>query len=522
MTIDIQPNLIQPAYGNLVYQFSSTAQTAYYKYRYIVDVYVGGTQQTRLKITPQNSSWGQVDISPIIKNYLTSRPINEGCTGTTETPITQAEWGAVDTDVDNYYIMVGEEYSTTADGNVVVFEPSVQGDTRYVYNGVKNWNKGKSFDFTPFYLSNYSLPTAFPANTHKFLTDQPRVQYISDSDWATLTAFNMNQYGHLTGTTYDTYSQRVYSAVFEFFDLSGGTLYSQRVYNTLDNCGLFNDCQNITGNTSNWDSHMFEYLGTGTKNLTNHGITIPADWAYYRVFLEGTSYECSQWSIRNESEEALLVVNYADCETNQLQTLNIGIGATETICARGSFSIADYGVKTLLGWCDTWGGEGGCWSTQRISEYFYYYKDPECGPGNQRVMWLNSFGTWEYFTFKYRHNVGYDIQRESLQREPDNYSAGWDADKYYGWNNTNRVWKQNISKTGLLYSGRISKSYLVWLSEELLKSPSVYFIDTDGDIQPIVLTNTEVIEPNFQRNDGEYEMVLEYTGGYNETRQDNE
>jgi hypothetical protein len=137
-------------------------------------------------------------------------------------------------------------------------------------------------------------------------------------------------------------------------------------------------------------------------------------------------------------------------------------------------------------------------------------------------MWLNSFGTWEYFTFKYRHNVGYDIQRESLQREPDNYSAGWDADKYYGWNNRNQVWKQNISKTGLLYSGRISKSYLTWLTDELLKSPSVYFVDGDGDIQPIVLTNTEVIEPNFQRNDGEYEMVLEYSGGYNETRQDNE
>lgn len=60
------------------------------------------------------------------------------------------------------------------------------------------------------------------------------------------------------------------------------------------------------------------------------------------------------------------------------------------------------------------------------------------------------------------------------------------------------------------------------MTDELLKSPSVYFIDDDGDMQPIVLTNTEVVEPNFQRNDGEYELILEYSGGYNEVRQNKE
>ena len=522
MTIDIQPSLIQPAYGNLVYQFSSTAQTTYYKFRYVVDVWIGGVNQTRLKITPQNSNWGQLDISPIIKNYLTSRPINKGCSGTTETPIVQAEWGAIQTDIDFYYISVGEEYSTTPEGAVVIYEPTVQGDVRYVYNGVKNWNDGKSFDFTPYYLSNYSLPTEFPAQTHKFITEAPRVQYIGDSDWATLAGFNMNQVGKLTGFTYDTYSQRVYSALFEFYDIDDNLISSARTYNTLDNCGMLLSCDNTTGNTSNWDDHMFEYVGTGTKNLDEHGITLPTNWHYYRVSLEGTIYECDKWRVRNISEENQLSVTYARCENNNLTTLNLAPGTSSDICVRGSFALSDWGTKELLGWCETWGGETLCYDTRRISEYFYYYKDPECGPGSERVMWLNSFGTWEYFTFKYRHNVGYDIQRESLQREPDNYSAGWGADKYYGWNDRNQVWKQNISKTGLLYSGRISKSYLTWLTDELLKSPSVYLVDGDGDIQPIVLTNTEVIEPNFQRNDGEYEMVLEYRGGYNETRQDNE
>ena len=523
MTIDIQPTKVQPAYGNLVYQFSSTAQTAFYKYRYIVDVYVDSVKQTRLKITPQNTSWGQVDISSIIKNYLSSRPINEGCTGTTETPIVQAKWGALNDDIHDYYIKLGEEYSTTPDTVVITFEPTTTSDTNYVYNGVKNWNKGKSFDFTPFYLSNYSLPSGFPANTHKFLTDQPRVQYITDSDWATLTGFNMREPGVFTGFTYDTFSQPVYSVFFEFFDVDGIPISNARRINLLQDCGQYIACDDVTGYTANYKKHFFEYVGTGTKNLEEHGITLPSNWHYYRVSLEGTEYQCFSWLLRNTDEFGTDSITYAQCEDNNLTTLNLVGGTEADICVRGSFAVGANTTKTFLGECTTPSGLiEECFSTRRISEYFYYYKDPECGPGNQRVMWLSSYGTWEYFTFKYRHNVGYDIQRESLQREPDNYAAGWDADKYYGWNNRNQVWKQNISKTGLLYSGRISKSYLVWLSDELLKSPSVYFIDSDGDIQPIVLSNTEVVEPNFQRNDGEYELVIEYSGGYNETRQDNE
>lgn len=522
MTIDIQPTTIQPTYGNLVYQFSSTAQTTYYKYRYVVDVYINDIKETRLKITPQNNSWGQVDISTIVKNYVSSKPMNEGCTGTTQTPITQAEWGALNEDIQKVYIKVGEEYSTTPEGIITPIEPTTQSTDTYVYNGVKQWYDGKSFDFTDYYLSSYSLPTSFPSNTHKFLTYAPRVQYIQDGEYSTLAGFNMNQHGVLTGTTYDTYSQPVYSALFEFFDIGGTLLSSATTYNVLSACGQYFDCTNVTGNTINKDKHIFEYVGTGTKNIEDMGVTIPTDWSYYRVSFEGTSYTCNEWNLVNNSEFDVDNITYTSCEDGLETVLNLGPGTQTQICARGSFTIGGNTTKTLLGDCTTWGGEEQCFSTTRISEYFYYYKDPECGPGNKRVMFLNSFGTWDYFTFKYRDNVGYDIQRETYTQEPTLYQNGWDNGDYYGWNQKTGVFKQNISKTGLLYSGRISKSYLAWLSEELLKSPSVYIVDEDGDMQPIVLTNTEVIEPNFQRNDGEYELRLEYSGGYKETRQDKE
>jgi len=521
ITILQEPDNIQPVYGNLVYRFHSTNQATTFKFRYIVDVFVGGVPVTRLKITPQ-LSFGQVDISTIVRNYISSRPINKGCDSSPEEPIVKSQWGALKEDIVGYYIEVGEEYTTNPSEPVQIFDPSVTTDENLAYNGVKNWYDGKQFDFSPYYLNNMNLPTSFPANDHKFLTHAPRVQYITDNDWHTLAGFNSNSGEFYTGNTSTTVSQPVFAGVFEFFDIDGNFISSARTYNILDNCGAYLDCKDVTTKTLNVDRHYFEYFGTGTKNITDeHSINLPTNWHYYRVYFEGTQVVCRNITFTNND-----LVNSVDLDVilcdGSLSTQAITPGGSITLCARG-FGLLIPSISVSYGdFCTTFGVLDDCITTTRISEYFYFYKDPECGPGKKRVMFLNSMGTWDYFTFKYRDNVGYDIQRETLQREPDLYSQGWNADRYYGWNNTNRVYKQNISKTGLLYSGRISKNYLTWLTDELLKSPSVYFVDDDGDIQPIVLTNTEVIEPNFQRNDGEYELRLEYSGGYNETRQDKE
>ena len=521
ITILQEPENIQPVYGNLVYRFQSTNQATKYKFRYIVDVFVGGLVVTRLKITPQ-LAFGQVDIATIVRNYITSRPINKGCALSPEEPIVKAQWGALQEDIVRYYIEVGEEYANNPDDPVEVFEPTITTDENLAYNGVKNWYDGKQFDFSTYYLNNMNLPTSFPADDHLFLTHAPRVQYITDNDWHTLAGFNSNSGELYTGNTSTEVSQPVIAGVFEFFDIDGIFISSARTYNVVADCGCYADCADVTSKTGYEDLHYFEYFGTGTKNITDeHSLTLPTNWHYYRVYFEGTEYVCRQVTFTNSSPSADFDIDVTLCDGTP-SIVPLAPSGQVTVCVR-DFGLLPGPVSASYGdFCTIHAGEGLCFDTTRISEYFYFYKDPECGPGKKRVMFLNSLGTWDYFTFKYRDNVGYDMGRETLQREPDLYSQGWNADRYYGWNNTNRVYKQNVSKTGLLYSGRISKSYLTWLTDELLKSPSVYFVDDDGDIQPIVLTNTEVIEPNFQRNDGEYELRLEYTGGYNETRQDKE
>ena len=518
------PDNVQPSYGNLVYRFDSTNQATTYKFRYIVDVYVGGVVVTRLKVTPQ-LAFGQVDIATIVQNYLNSRPINKGCTATTENTIVKAKWGALADDITHIQIGVGEEYASNPDDAVTVYEPTVFSNPSLTYNGVKNWYDGKEYNFSQYFLSKPAVPLSFPAGSRKFLTHAPRVQYIEDDDWYTLTGFGAIDGQYFTGSTLlnvvGARPQQILAAVFEFFDIDNNLVSSARTYNVEANCGAWQDCADVSGKTVNQPYHRFQYLGVGTKNLQEHGITLPSNWHYYRVYFEGTDYVCNEYTLTNTSPTIDTTVDFIECD-GTLSVIPIGPGGSITRCGRSYGLLPSFITASIGEICTQWFGVNLCFDTSRISEYFYFYKDPTCGPGKKRIMFLNSLGTWDYFTFKYRDNVGYDMNRQTLQREPDLYSAGWNADKYYGWNATNRVYKQNITKTGLLYSGRISKSYLAWLTDELLKSPSVYIVDDAGDIQPIVLTNTEVIEPNFQRNDGEYELRLEYTGGYNETRQDKE
>jgi len=164
------------------------------------------------------------------------------------------------------------------------------------------------------------------------------------------------------------------------------------------------------------------------------------------------------------------------------------------------------------------GPEEDCQATERISEYFYFYLDDNCSVGDQQVMFLNKLGTYDYYNFRAREDVGYDVNKQEFKQAPELYSDGWDEVTYYGWNYETKVWDNQQSKTGILHTGYIPKSDADWLTEELLRSPRVYLVDGDGDLYPIVLTNSEVIKPNLQIP-GQVDIVIEYKGGYPEQRQ---
>ena len=171
--------------------------------------------------------------------------------------------------------------------------------------------------------------------------------------------------------------------------------------------------------------------------------------------------------------------------------------------------------------CPTFAGDF-CLETTIISEPFYFYLDGECSPGDRLIYFMSKFGTWETYNFRAREDVGYSTNKEILQTAPELYSEGWDTPSYNGWNSQRRVWYNKVAKSGVLYTDYMPQSEMLWLSEELFQSPSVYMVNDEGYLEPIVITNTEVVMPNYQINSNKYQISMEYKSSYDTIRQNQE
>lgn len=751
-----QPETIQPVYGNLVYQFQSTAatDTSIYKFRYVVNVFTEDGLIAELKITPSSQGWGQIDLSPILLNYTSSKPVNIGCSG--ETPIHQSAWGYLRNNMIVYSIMVGEEYATTPTGIVIGYNgngdtgaPGVRSNVCYATNGVKEWFNGKSYDFEPYYLTGQT--STFPQYTSRFLTSSPRTRYIRQGDYALLAAINWYD------TTTDLDAREIYSALFTFYNDQDQVISTGRTYNVESLCGTRPDCSYYDGfwdTPTNWTEQQVVYLGVGSPNLEEHGITLPATTKYYKVELEGTlsrptppppsiddfdGCSCGTYSATNPPEAIGEVeIEFLDC-LGEVQYITIQPDESRTWCACQNTSVISLGVPipisfdgycndcvcktynitnsdpdfshtytgltcsattitgsvppdssiqicgcensftgssltiTLAGDCplpftpncrtfglstnveyvlditytgccgtlqtismppsvgieicanspfpssvlwdainltscattpcptptpqptpvplpsgtpivatnicngetmyfrysgdtiaqgqyinyensiyriDAIGGggfiqltnpyvfdseasalsafpcpittTGSCLTTTIISEPFYFYYDEQCSTGNRVVFFLNKLGAWDSYNFRAREDVGYSVDKKVIQTSPELYSAGWDTPSYYGWNSQRSVWSQLVGSSGVLYTDYLPQAESLWLSEELVQSPSVYLVGDNGVLEPVVITNTEIIKPNYQINSSKYQIQIEYKSAYDTIRQNHE
>ena len=131
-------------------------------------------------------------------------------------------------------------------------------------------------------------------------------------------------------------------------------------------------------------------------------------------------------------------------------------------------------------------------------------------------------GTWDFYNFREREDTGYGVNKQEYQAAPVLYNQGWDTSSYYGWASKRNVWANQVIKSGVLYTAYLPQAESIWLSEELFSSPSVYMIGDNGVLEPILITNTEVVIPNYQINSNKYQISIEYKSQYDTTRQTQE
>jgi len=219
------------------------------------------------------------------------------------------------------------------------------------------------------------------------------------------------------------------------------------------------------------------------------------------------------------SGDTISVGQYVNYEYEPYEFVSIGGGGLVPLNVPYIFNSEEQVLSAFP--CPNFTGNT-CLDTTIISEPFYFYLDGECSSGDRLIYFMSKFGTWETYNFRAREDVGYSTNKSVLQTAPELYSEGWNTPSYNGWNSQRRVWYNKVVKSGVLYTDYMPQGEMLWLSEELFQSPSVYMVNDEGYLEPIVITNTEVVMPNYQINSNKYQISIEYKSSYDTIRQNEE
>ena len=352
------PEPFSPVLCDGLYFIVSGDTTNKFDYRYTFTVEINGVQVYAGKTTPNPYGLGTIDVSEILKNYLSNGPVSSW-SGTTiyvhETfPFSNPniESGTGNTFVRYYQVRCGEEYSSTQFGTVTGFtgiannvgNPAQQNGIYKVYNGTMVSNQDsdlENFDYQVYNMDG--LP-----DLGKFMTNAPRTVYIRERDWFTL--------GFTNWWLSNVRVAEPYYVEYKFYDVNNNLLSTVTFDNILQNGGgPRNDC------TTNYLGFVFTkfvtdynvlYVGSGPKNLDS---IMPANTKRYTVQLfggyQGTVEDvspsptptpfpsttpdcvCEEYTLTNNDALNEQVYTYTDCTIKTQVTGSIRPLQTQTICA---------------------------------------------------------------------------------------------------------------------------------------------------------------------------------------------
>jgi len=104
-----------------------------------------------------------------------------------------------------------------------------------------------------------------------------------------------------------------------------------------------------------------------------------------------------------------------------------------------------------------------------------------------QLAWVNSLGAWDYYTFELASIETLNIQRETITTNYGNWNAGA-VFSYSQYERGEMVTKIEADKEYTVNSDWLDDEYFVWL-QELLMSKDVYYCNSDGTFNPIILTD---------------------------------
>ena len=458
------PPIWSPAYNPIIWMVESD-QSTQFKFRYVFDVYVGTNAPLRFKTPPNPAGKGLIDVSPLCQSEI---QIPQNLPFLSDTKFYTGDYLAT-----NVYILLGEEYSTTATGTPVLYnglgaagEPAyglyADGNFRPAPNSttpVAVWASAQSPEKYYTYLATggedilqYEMALGQIANTGgKFLTSCPNSpQTIRSDENFTLTWLNRN-FEAATGP--QTFPYAIKMTTF----INGATVGATGFINTVANGGVWPSCS------------VAPFAATGASGPQNYLESFKMNMADVETFVPGTFDQVD-----------LQLFSY-----NTYGVCSLGAtGISETI----SLAIDDIN----------------CWGFQPI-----------------RFTWINPLGGRDWYTFMKRNTFVQNATRATLFRLPGYWSAAAYSVKdnqpsRYGAT----VFRMDLANTWTASTDWLTEEESAWL-REMFASPSVfaYLPDRTEPVAIVIQDATYAVQTIRRENLFQYfvsfvEAIPDNTQGY--------
>jgi hypothetical protein len=393
ITITHTPPTFTPVYTDGLF-FTITTITNYPKFRFVYDVVINNEIVFSGKATPNPFGLGVVDVSRILKNYVSNIPLSYFDDTPIYTNQTFPFSRPLNDNVIPYLIRFGYEYAIdeispvtgfTGNGELVYDtltgqflldgipgSPSVSTGTYKTFQstmGVNGRATQQDFDITPFILQG-TPQGVNPTTTNLFLTNSPRFRDIQPTEYYTL--------GFTNYYLDDNTLSEPYYVEYNFYDDDGALIETRQYQNfrsngggPMDNCNYKYTQYYVFTPKTNTDFNTL-YVGAGPENIPN----FPPDTAQYTVQLFGSSVgptpsipspsatptptptpsvvpcsNCFEYYISNISP-ATGTYQYRDCFSKQVLTQNIPAQTSTAIplcVCEGSFIAITEGIIVTLG-----------------------------------------------------------------------------------------------------------------------------------------------------------------------------
>jgi hypothetical protein len=380
------PPDFQPVLADGLFFTTSADTTNTFKFRYVYELYVEDALVFTGKATPNPFGLGVIDLQQILETYCFNNPISNWDTTPIYTHTTFPFSRPYYDETISYYLKCGYEYASTELGIVSGFTGvgnalGLPGYTSNIYKtfrstmGVNGRATQQDFNIDPFVLSG-SPTTIDPTTSGLFLTNAPRIQDISETEYYTLGFTNYymgtsmlsepyyvqykfynDQGQEITGTTYEnittngggprTNCNQVYQSLFLI------NPPTQTDYNTLYvGAGPMN-IPNIPNGTVQYTVQLFgRFTGstspiqpTPTPTPTNNPTPTPTPTPS-----STPTCACAEYYIENTGATSANV-SFVNCSNGQTQTCALPSLAATSICSCSLPTSESSLIINLVGGC---------------------------------------------------------------------------------------------------------------------------------------------------------------------------